>query len=165
MSTVLTIFLEDPGIFIGLAFVLAATWFLPSKVRWYVFTAGIAVVAFRGYQIYWARKRMKELDRQRELLKGELNSLRNRHQELQDKNKELNEEFVAIKNERNKLLNERKALEGTEEQIQAKKEELDKKLEAKDAEFEANRKRSSSVSDFLGSFSQTEDQLSDNTID
>ncbi len=165
MGTVLTIFLEDPGIFIGLGFVLAATWFLPSRVRWYVFTAGIAVVAFRGYQIYWARKRMKELDQQRDQLKNELNSLRSRHQELENKNKELNEEFISIKNERNKLLNDRKALENSDGEIQAKKDELDKKLEAKDAEFAANRKRSNSVSDFLGSFSETDDHLSDKAID
>ncbi|MGD8595356.1 MAG: hypothetical protein PVF82_21190, partial [Gammaproteobacteria bacterium] len=85
----LSIVFSDPGLFIGLGFVILATVLLPARVRWYVFTAGIAIVAFRAYQLYWARGRLKELDKEREQLQGELKGLRDRHAELENTHKQL----------------------------------------------------------------------------
>ena len=70
---------EEPGLFIGLGFVIVATIMLPARVRWYVFTAGTAIIAFRAYQIYWARGRIQKLDKERDQLRNELKGLRGVH--------------------------------------------------------------------------------------
>jgi DNA repair exonuclease SbcCD ATPase subunit len=155
-TTMLSIVFSDPGLFIGLGFVILATVLLPGRVRWYVFTAGIAVVAFRGYQIYWARGRLKELDKERDQLRGELQSLRERHTELENTHNELVLQLEQIKVQRDELIKQRQALDETSATYAADKERLDTELEKRKEQAKQLREDTQPIVDFLENFADAE---------
>jgi chromosome segregation ATPase len=152
----LGIFLSDPGLFIGLGFVILATFLLPGRVRWYVFSAGIAVVAFRAYQLYWARGRLKQLDKEREQLQGELSNLRESHAELEATHKELSAQLDQIKVERDTLIKQREALDKKSSTYDSEKKRLDEQLEQQKEKAKNLRKESEPLVDFLESFADAE---------
>lgn len=126
--------IEQPGLFIGLGFVIVATYLLPARVRWYVFTAGIAVVAFRTYQLAWAKKQLKKLDNERDSLKKQLQELREKSSELEKKHKELLSEKEGIENKRDDMKMKSRELDD-------KMSDLDANKEAQDADFDASKQR------------------------
>ena len=92
--------IENLGLVVGLFLVLAATRAerissATSGCSFGGITAGLAVLAFRTYQVISANKRLREADHERKQLRGELDDLgKQRKQmakELQDLNNELNE--------------------------------------------------------------------------
>jgi chromosome segregation ATPase len=152
----LKIFFSDPGLFIGLGFVILATVLLPARVRWYVFTAGIAVVAFRAYQLHWARGRLKELDKEREQLKGELSGLRDRHVELENIHQQLVSQLEQIKLQRDDLIKQREALDETSAKFDTDKKRLDTQLERQKEQAKKLREEATPLVDFLESFADAE---------
>lgn len=152
----LSILIGYPGLFIGLGFVIVATILLPARVRWYVFTAGIAVVAFRAYQLYWARGRLKELDKEREQLRGELQGLRDRHSELENTHKQLMAQLDEVKRQRDELITQRQALDEKSATFAAEKQRLDTELEKKKAEAKQHREEAQPIIDFLERFADAE---------
>jgi septal ring factor EnvC (AmiA/AmiB activator) len=156
LQAILGVFKEDPGFFIGLAFVIAATFFLPARVRWYVFSAGIGVVIYRGYQLFWARGRIKKLDEERKQLQGQLEDLRGRNTELENTYKNLSGELKQIKLERDELIKQRSALDESSANFEAEKQRLDAQLEKNQAEAEKRREETKPIVDFLKSFADTE---------
>ena len=152
----LSIFTTDPGLFIGLGFVILAAFLLPARVRWYVFTAGIAVAVFRIYQIQWARGRMKELDEERNTLRNELQGLRDRHKELESKHQELVAQLDEIKLERDDLIKQRDVLDANAANFAAEKHRLDSELEKKKEQAQKLREESQPIVDFLESFADAE---------
>jgi len=156
LHTIFGLFMEDPGIFIGLAFVILATYFLPARVRWYVFSAGIGVVIFRAYQLYWARGRIKELDNERKQLQSQLEDIRSRNTELANVHKQLSDQLKQLKLERDDLVKQRDALDESSANFAAEKQRLDTQLEKNKAEAEQRREEAKPVVDFLKSFADTE---------
>jgi septal ring factor EnvC (AmiA/AmiB activator) len=150
------VFKEDPGFFIGLAFVIVATYFLPARVRWYVFSAGIGVVIFRAYQLFWARGRIKELDNEREQLQGQLKDLRSRNTELEKVYKQLTAQLKQLKLERDDLIKQRNALDESSANYAAEKQRLDTQLEKNKTEADKRRAETKPVVDFLKSFADTD---------
>jgi chromosome segregation ATPase len=146
------------GVFIGLGFVIVATVFLPARVRWYVFSAGIAVVAFRAYQLYWAKGRLKELDNERDELRNELDGLRAQHAELEETHKKLAAELKQIKQERDELKQQREALDMRSANAEAEAEKLDEQLAKKNKEVEEQRQDVDTLVNFLESFAEAERQ-------
>jgi len=152
----LSIFLSDPGLFIGLGFVILATVLLPARVRWYVFTAGIAVVAFRAYQLYWARGRLKELDQERKQLQGELQNMRERHIELENTHKQLIVQLEELKQDRDDLIKRRESLDENAADFATEKERLDTELDKQTEQAKKLREETKPLVDFLESFADAE---------
>lgn len=135
-------FLSDyAGVIVGLVLVIVATFVLPARVRWYVLTAGLAVVAFRAFQIFFANRRLKELDAQREKLRAETEALRKKTQAVADNLGQLNAQSAALKEQKRELNRQRETLYTKGEDLAANKEALDRKitvLEQKDIELMAS---------------------------
>ena len=66
------------GVAIGLVMLIVSCIFLPAKIRAHVLTAGLTLIAYRTFQIYSNKKKLKAADEER-------NKLRGQHQELQDR--------------------------------------------------------------------------------
>jgi chromosome segregation ATPase len=149
-------FMDYLGLLIGLGFVILATVFLPARVRWYVFTAGIAVVAFRAYQLWWARGRLKELDQERKQLQGELQGLRNQHAELEKVHQQLTSELEVIRQQRDELVKQREALDENAANFDAEKKRLDSELATQQEKAKKLREDTQPLVDFLESFADAE---------
>jgi chromosome segregation ATPase len=149
-------FMDYLGLLIGLGFVILATVFLPARVRWYVFTAGIAVVAFRAYQLWWARGRLKELDQERKQLQGDLQDLRSRHDELEKLHQQLTTELDEVRQQRDELVKQREALDENAANFEAEKKRLDTKLETQQQKAKKLREDTKPLVDFLESFADAE---------
>jgi F0F1-type ATP synthase membrane subunit b/b' len=147
---------EEPGLFIGLGFVIVATLLLPARVRWYVFTAGMAVIVFRAYQIFWARGRIQKLDKEREQLRNELKGLRERHTELENTHQQLAAKLTEIKQQRDELIKQRQALDESAATYDAEKQRLDAELEKKKTEAQQHLEEAQPVIDFLENFANAE---------
>lgn len=149
-------FMDYLGLLIGLGFVILATVFLPARVRWYVFTAGIAVVAFRAYQLWWARGRLKELDQERKQLQGDLQDLRSQHDELEKLHQQLTTELEEVRQQRDELVKQREALDENAANFEAEKKRLDTKLETQQQKAKKLREDTKPLVDFLESFADAE---------
>jgi chromosome segregation ATPase len=149
-------FMDYLGLLIGLGFVILATVFLPARVRWYVFTAGIAVVAFRAYQLWWARGRLKELDQERKQLQDDLQGLRSRHDELEKLHQQLTTELEEVRQQRDELVKQREALDENAANFEAEKKHLDTKLETQQQKAKKLREDTKPLVDFLESFADAE---------
>lgn len=147
---------EEPGLFIGLGFVIIATILLPPRVRWYVFTAGMAVVFFRAAQIYWARGRIQKLDKEREQLRDKLKGLRESHAELENTHQQLAAKLAEIKQQRDELIKQRQALDESAATYDAERQRLDAELEMKKTEAQQHLEEAQPVIDFLESFANAE---------
>ena len=113
------------GLVIGFAILLLSTQFLPAKIRWYVLTAGLALIVFRGYQIYSARKKLAEADAERETLRAEHKILLQQLDTLQAKTEELRKQKVDIEAQRDRLREESRQLDAASDANLARKQALD----------------------------------------
>lgn len=95
-------FLKDyGGLIIGLIFLLAAVAVLPGRIKYYVLTAGIAVIGYEAWVRSQNRKLLAEADAERE-------ALRNKVKELNEKGEAL-EQTVSSLNKQLDTLNKKKA--------------------------------------------------------
>ncbi|MEK6749594.1 MAG: hypothetical protein AABY83_10355 [Pseudomonadota bacterium] len=147
---------QEPGIFIGLAVVVVATLFLPARIRWYVFTAGLAVVLFRAYQVYWANRRLLALDKERTQLRGELTALRARNTELENIHQGLMQELEKIKAERTSLIRQREALDQQSKSYAADLVQIETQLAHKKRESQELVERSAPIVNYLEKFAIAE---------
>lgn len=149
--------LGNLGLVVGLALVLVATWILPTRVRWYVLTAGLAVVAFRTYQVISANKRLREADEERERLRGELDDLGKQRKQMTEELQKLNNELNEIKTKQNKLAQRAKKLAATGNSIAAEKAQLDSDMEELKKEDQALMEDIDSRESALALFNQAEE--------
>lgn len=149
-------FMDYLGLLIGLGFVILATVFLPARVRWYVFTAGIAVVAFRAYQLWWARGRIQKLDQERKKLQGDLQGLRSQHAELEKLHQQLTSELEVVRQQRDELVKQREALDENAANFKAETKRLDSELETQQQKAKKLREDTQPLVDFLESFADAE---------
>lgn len=124
-TTFLSLLYDYGGLVIGFVILLLSTLFLPAKIRWYVLTAGIALIAFRGFQIYNARKKLAEADAEREKLRAEHTTLLQQLNTLQAKTEELRKQKVDIEAQRDRLREESRQLDAASDANLARKQALD----------------------------------------
>lgn len=123
----LTFILEHLGLLLGLGFVLVATAILPGRLRWYVLSAGLAVIAFRAYQLVSADKRLKKADEERKELQETLQGLNGQRGQLQSELLLLNNQLQAVKADQSTLVKRRSALKESGDDIALEKHRLDEK--------------------------------------
>ena len=109
----------------GFFLVLAATAILPARVRWYVLTAGLAVVAFRTYQVISANKRLREADEERKRLRGDLDDLDKQRKQMAKELQDLNNELNEIKTKQSELARQAEELAADGDSLAAEKAQLD----------------------------------------
>jgi len=116
---------EHLGLLLGLGLVLVASAVLPGRLRWYVLSAGLAVVAFRVLQLMSADKRLKEADEERKQLQGTLQGLSGQREQLQSELLLLNDRLQDVKIQQNNLAKRGIALEKSGDDIALEKKRLD----------------------------------------
>ncbi|NOZ54563.1 MAG: hypothetical protein GXP08_15760 [Gammaproteobacteria bacterium] len=118
--------LEHLGLLLGLGLVLIASAVLPGRLRWYVLSAGLAVVAMRTYQLISADKRLKEADEERKKLRGTLEGLNGQRQQLQSELQQLNGQLDSVKQQKNDLAQRAEVLTKSGNDVAKEKKRLDK---------------------------------------
>lgn len=146
----------DFGFVIGLALVVVAIFLLPVRVRWYVATAGLAVLFFRVYQKWWANKLLKELDREREELKSAHEELRKRRAALEEQHETTLRELEKKKREIEALVERREQLDERAAEASAEKAEVDARIGGLEKEREKVFEDLGAVLDVLGSFADAD---------
>ncbi len=91
------------GVLIGLAILAVAVFLLPSGIRWYVASAGIAVLGFRVWQIYTTNKKFKDWDKKQKELTDQFSDLKTERDKLSTKANQLDGELEVLKKERDTL--------------------------------------------------------------
>ena len=125
-GTVTMVVQDYGGLVIGLVLLLLAVSILPGRAKWYMLTAGLAVLGYEAYMRTVNRKLLKEADNDRERLRGEMKLLDDRRLELEESVTGLNRQLAEL-NSRIAGVNSRKtALEQEGGDIAAGKEALDK---------------------------------------
>lgn len=110
------------GLIIGLVFLLAAVSILPGRIKYYVLTAGLAVIGYEFWMRSRNRKLLAEADVEREILRDKV-------QELNKKGSEL-EQNVSRLNQQLDTLNARKAeLDKQSDRLASQGEELNTERE------------------------------------
>jgi len=117
--------IQNLGLVVGFFLVLAATAILPARVRWYVLTAGLAVVAFRTYQVISANKRLREADEERKRLRGDLDDLDKQRKQMAKELQDLNNELNEIKTKQSELARQAEELAADGDSLAAEKAQLD----------------------------------------
>lgn len=126
--SLISFLVKNLALVIGLVLVVAAAIILPGRIRWYVLTAGLAVIAFRFIQLRLADKRLKEADKQREVLRGELDDLNQQREQLQQEVKQHNNKLNDIKTKQNELAKEANILAEKGGDIATEKDNLDERM-------------------------------------
>ncbi|MBN1480801.1 hypothetical protein JXA70_11050 [candidate division KSB1 bacterium] len=124
-------FLQDfGGLIVGVLLLIVASMVLPGKVRVYVLTAGLAVIAYEAYQRITNKKRMQEADRERERLQQRAGELEQRGKELAAKVEELNKKLSGMQAEKEKLDQQAGALNARGAELAKEKDRLERETEA-----------------------------------
>ena len=90
--------LRDYGpVAIGLVFLLAAVSVLPGRVKWYVLTAGLAILGYETWLRYSNRRGMEKLDRERAELEARAKALSQHGDELEKTVAGLNAQLGQLK--------------------------------------------------------------------
>lgn len=117
------------GIAIGVVLLFAAVSVLPGRAKWYVLTAGLAVLGYEAYLRYTNSKQLQEADAERERLRGELGKLDGRRNEMEQEVKELKQKLVEITAKQVELEGRKGVLEQEGGDIAAHKQALDRESE------------------------------------
>lgn len=136
-SSVLTVVSDYGGILVGAVLLLLAVSVLPGRIKWYVLTAGLAVLGYEAYMRSVNRKLLKEADAERERLRGELAQLDARRQELEVTVSELHGRLAALHSRQVELERQREALEQQGDDLATRRQALDAQSERLIAESRA----------------------------
>lgn len=101
---------KETGILIGLGLLIAASGYLPKKVRWHVLTGGISIALYQIGKNYYFRQKWKEAEEERIRLKEEKKALQTQGEEmlkeleqLKVRSRELDDEIAKVKAEKERL--------------------------------------------------------------
>jgi chromosome segregation ATPase len=122
---------------IGLILLIAGVWVLPGRIKWYVLTAGLAVIGYEAYLRMSNRKLMAEADREREKLRARVAVLDKRGAELESTVAQLNEQLAENKAKQAALDQRAADLAKRGEDISAQKAQLDEESQRRSRENEA----------------------------
>lgn len=78
----LTFIKDYADLAIGLVLLIAATWVLPGRMKWYVLTAGLAVLGYELYLRASNKKALKAADEERKRLQARAGELDKRREGL-----------------------------------------------------------------------------------
>lgn len=109
--TVLNFIKEYADLVIGAVFLVVATWVLPGRMRWYVLTAGFAVIAYEGYLRMSNKKALKAADEEAKRLKARAADLETRRVGLEKDVAVLNQQLTDNKARFDALAQESSALD------------------------------------------------------
>lgn len=124
MST-LTLIQEYAGLAIGLVFLLAAVSVLPGRVKWYVLTAGLAVIGYEGYMRMRNRKLLQKADAEREVLRARVSKMNEQGATLEKTVTELNQRLEELKARQFELDKKSQELESQGGELAAEKARLE----------------------------------------
>ena len=116
------------GLIVGAILLILASAVLPGRVRWYVLTAGLAVIAYEGYQRYTNRKRLAEADAEREKLRQRAESLDKERLKLGGEVNELSEKLATLEETKLDLDNQLDGLIGEGEALSQKRQDLEQQM-------------------------------------
>jgi chromosome segregation ATPase len=115
------------GVAIGLLMLIISSIFLPSRIRAHVLTAGLTLIAFRTFQIYSNKRKLKAADEEREKLRDQHRELQKRLAERQHETENLRSRKVEIEQELKVVRQEKKALKKDTVADKKAKKELDQR--------------------------------------
>ena len=116
------------GVAIGLLLLIISSFFLPAKIRVHVLTAGLTLIAFRTFQIYSNKKKLKAADKERENLRDQHQELQERMAERQIETEKLRSRKIEIENELKAVQQEKQALKKETAADKKTKKELDQRV-------------------------------------
>ena len=138
MDTGMLSLVKDYGdLAIGLVLLIAGVWVLPGRIKWYVLTAGLAVIGYEAYLRMSNRKLMAEADREREKLRARVAVLDKRGAELESTVAQLNEQLAENKAKQAALDQQAADLAKRGEDISVQKAQLDEESQRRSQENEA----------------------------
>lgn len=117
------------GLVVGVILLLLAVSVLPGRIKWYVLTAGLAVLGYEVYLRTVNRKMLKEADAERERLRGELAQLDSRRKELESTVGELNKKLIELNSRKGELDKQREALQAQGDDLSERKQMLDRETD------------------------------------
>lgn len=96
-ASVLSLVKDYGGLLIGLVFLFAAVSVIPGRAKWYVLTAGLAILGYEAYLRTRNRKLMAEADEERKGLRIRADELSRRSAELENTVTKLNQQLAENK--------------------------------------------------------------------
>ena len=90
---------QETGILIGLGLLIAASGYLPKKVRFHVLTGGISIALYQIGKNYYFRQQWKEAEAERDRLKKEKQEQENQGKELLQELNQLRQRAAGIEEE------------------------------------------------------------------
>ncbi|MDH5179473.1 MAG: hypothetical protein OEY07_07385 [Gammaproteobacteria bacterium] len=118
------------GLVVGLVVLLLATSVLPGKIRWYVLTAGLAIIGYEFYVRMRNRKALAAADKARKELLARFEALEKHRKELAETVVKLNQKAAELSEKNARLELEKQTLAQQGGDIAVKKAELDNKSTA-----------------------------------
>jgi uncharacterized coiled-coil DUF342 family protein len=82
---------------VALLLLIAATWVLPGRMKWYVLTAGLAIIAYEGFLRVTNKRALREADAQAKELRERADALNKRRTQLEEDVTTLNQELANNK--------------------------------------------------------------------
>ncbi len=130
MNTEYLSLIRDYGaLMVGVALLLLAVSVLPGRIKWYVLTAGLAVLGYEAYMRTVQRKLLKEADAERTRLRGELAQLDYRRTELEGTVSILNQRLAELNGRMTELNKRKETLLQQGDDLAANKRTLDEETE------------------------------------
>jgi uncharacterized protein (DUF3084 family) len=127
--TLMDFFSKYAAVIIGVALLLLGTMVLPSALRKYVLTAGLAIAAFRVAQIACSGKRLAKADAERTRLQDEMKKRSAEREALAKEQDELNNQAIKVKQDLAQLDAQSRALEASAGATADAKTKLDKEVQ------------------------------------
>lgn len=127
--TTITIIQDYAGLLIGLVLLLAAVSILPGRIKWYVLTAGIAVIGYEGFMRYRNRKLLAEADAERDRLREKVGKMNEKSAELVNTVGQLHQKLVELNSRQQQLQQESEVLNVEGEELSSKRQQWDSESE------------------------------------
>lgn len=149
-------FAEHLDMVIGFILLLLACLILPKSVRWYVFSAGAALLLVNLWQMASARKKLKKLDNERAALQQQLDGLKDTSEQLKQRNRELEKKSAELEQKRQILLQRQQELASSDAQLQQQQDDIHQQVNEHSAQREAVQSENQRVLDALSKLKQLE---------
>jgi uncharacterized protein (DUF3084 family) len=161
LVTIGNMFADYGGVVIGVALLLLGTMVLPSALRKYVLTAGLAIAAFRVMQIACSGKRLAKADAERARLQDELKKHSVEREAFIKKQEALNGQLIKVKQDLSMLDTQSKDLESSAAATAETKTKLDREVQEMQARHEKLLQETQANEKILALFENAEAAIQD----
>ncbi len=127
-SELLSILHDYGGVLVGLALLIVAVSVLPSRIRWYVLTAGLGILGYEAYVRWRSKKLLAEADGERRQLEKRASELDARAAGLAQEVARLNEELAKNQAVARELAGRAEDLEGRGAALSEQRQRLDDQI-------------------------------------